>query len=88
MTDPRPRRGGRPGSRSRIWPGSCEPAGNWPADRAITDVRRHGPSITVSGHGVARVLAVSTVRSDVNAWAHCLQPGRYPGLGRRVPGCL
>jgi stage II sporulation protein D len=56
-------------------------AGDWPAGRAISNARRDGASVTVSGHGITRTVDVSTWRADVNAWAHCLEPGRYPGPG-------
>jgi len=56
-------------------------AGDWPAGRPITTVRRVGPSATVSGRGVTHTLDASTLRSDVNAWAACLVPDRYPGIG-------
>ena len=41
----------------------------------------------MSGPGGSDSLDVDTFRSDLNAWAHCLDPGSYPagGLPQTVP---
>lgn len=61
--------------------------GEWPDGRAISGVRLEGGSVVVSGGGGARSIELSTFRSVVNAWAHCLRPGRYPsgGLPTTIP---
>jgi stage II sporulation protein D len=57
-------------------------AGAWPAGAGVTDVARRGDAIEVSGHGVSRSLGVDAFRTDVNAWAPCLAPRRYPQPSR------
>ncbi len=52
--------------------------GEWPAGRPISSVRLQGGTIVVSGDGVSRSTDVDTFRDAVNAWAPCLEPGRYP----------
>ncbi len=54
-------------------------AGDWPAGRAISTVRLQGSStIVVLGEGTDRSMDVDTFRDDVNTWAPCLEPSRYP----------
>ncbi len=53
-------------------------AGEWPAGRSISHVRLDGSSVTVSGEGRSRSMDEATFRDAVNAWAPCLEPGRYP----------
>jgi len=61
-------------------------AGEWPSDEEIDAVRLDGGTVEVSG-GAARAMDLSTFRDAVNAWAHCLEPGRYPqgGLPTTIP---
>lgn len=61
-------------------------AGEWPRDRAIADVRLSGGTVEVSG-GAVRRMDLSTFRDAVNAWAHCLEPRRYPqgGMPTTIP---
>ncbi len=53
-------------------------AGEWPGERPISSVRLDGGAVVVSGDGRSRTMDHSTFRDGVNAWAHCLRPGRYP----------
>jgi stage II sporulation protein D len=53
-------------------------AGAWPGGRPISGVRREGTTIVVSGGGASRSIALGAFRDAVNAWAPCLEPGRYP----------
>lgn len=53
-------------------------AGDWPNGRAISDVRLNGSAILVSGSGTSRSMDLGTFRDDVNTWASCLEPARYP----------
>ncbi|GIU99081.1 MAG: hypothetical protein KatS3mg014_0697 [Actinomycetota bacterium] len=59
----------------------------WPSGRAISRVRSEGGSLSVSGGGEARTIDLTTFRTAVNAWAHCLRPERYPpdGLPTTIP---
>jgi stage II sporulation protein D len=61
-------------------------AGEWPRDRAISSVLLDGGSVVVSG-GAIREMDLSTFRDAANAWAHCLEPNRYPpgGLPTTIP---
>lgn len=61
--------------------------GEWPSARPISHVRPEGGSLVVSGGGAARTIDLATFRTVVNAWAHCLRPGRYPpdGLPTTIP---
>jgi stage II sporulation protein D len=53
-------------------------AGDWPGGRMISSVRLDGTTIVVSGDGASRSMDLGTFRDDVNIWAPCLLPGRYP----------
>jgi stage II sporulation protein D len=53
-------------------------ASDWPGGRMISSVRLDGTTIVVSGGGVSRSMDLGTFRDDVNIWAPCLLPGRYP----------
>ncbi|MGH2636107.1 MAG: SpoIID/LytB domain-containing protein [Actinomycetota bacterium] len=53
-------------------------AGEWPPARAISSVALDGSTVVVSGEGASRPVDLSTFREAVNAWAPCLEPGRYP----------
>jgi stage II sporulation protein D (peptidoglycan lytic transglycosylase) len=55
-------------------------AGDWPKRRRISSVALSGGTVTVRGGGAVRRLTVAEFRSDVNSWAHCLAPDRYPTL--------
>jgi hypothetical protein len=46
-----------------------------------------GTRVVVSGGGSSRPLDVDTLRDDVNTWAPCLEPGRYPpdSLPQTIP---
>jgi stage II sporulation protein D len=61
-------------------------AGEWSRDRAIASVRLVGDTVEVSG-GAVREMDLSTFRDAVNAWAHCLEPRRYPpdGMPTTIP---
>ncbi len=52
-------------------------AGDW-SSKPVTSVRRKGDRIVIRGGGVAKSLSVTEFRSDINAWAHCLDPAVYP----------
>ena len=62
-------------------------AGEWPTGASISDVRLEGGTVLVSGGGDARSMTLGTFRDAVNAWAHCLEPRRYPpgGLPMTIP---
>jgi stage II sporulation protein D len=53
-------------------------AGSWPSGTKVTGVRRDGPNVVVTGAKTSRTIDVVSFRSDINGWAHCLDPGRYP----------
>jgi stage II sporulation protein D len=53
-------------------------AGDWPGGRTISSVQLDGTTIVVSGDGASRSMDLGTFRDDVNIWAPCLLPGRYP----------
>jgi stage II sporulation protein D len=55
-------------------------AGDW-GSGAVTSVKNSGDNVVVSGSGESRTLSRSDFRSDMNSWAHCLDPDRYPGSG-------
>ncbi|HYV02902.1 MAG TPA: SpoIID/LytB domain-containing protein, partial [Actinomycetota bacterium] len=59
-------------------------AGDWPGGRMISSVRLDGTTIVVSGAGASRSMDLGTFRDDVNAWAPCLEPGRYPPVSLPV----
>jgi SpoIID/LytB domain protein len=52
-------------------------AGDW-SSKPVTSVRRRGDRIVIRGGGTAKSLSVTEFRSDINAWAHCLDPAVYP----------
>ncbi len=52
-------------------------AGDW-SGATITSATLAGSDVTLSGGGTSTTISVSSFRSDVNAWAHCLHPDRYP----------
>lgn len=52
-------------------------AGHW-TSKPVTSVRRKGDRIIVRGGGSSESLSVTEFRIHVNAWAHCLDPARYP----------
>jgi len=52
-------------------------AGAW-GRGSIASVSVHGSTVHVAGSGHSVNLGVSSFRNNVNAWAHCLDPGRYP----------
>jgi stage II sporulation protein D len=62
-------------------------AGAWPDGMAINGVHLEGGTVVVSGGGTSRSMDLSTFRDDVNQWASCLEPGRYPtdGLPTTIP---
>jgi stage II sporulation protein D len=53
-------------------------AGDWTGGRMISSVQLDGTTIVVSGDGASRSMDLGTFRDDVNIWAPCLLPGRYP----------
>ena len=70
------------------WPWQGGQAGDWPAGPPIASARVAGDTIALSAGGASRSLGVDTVRDDVNAWAECLEPGRYPSAswkGTQLP---
>lgn len=56
-------------------------AGEWPEGQPITTVVLDGGTVMVTGGGTPRSMDLGTFRDAVNAWAHCLEPGRYPSGG-------
>jgi stage II sporulation protein D len=62
-------------------------AGDWPSAAPVTGVRLDGGSVVVDGDGTSRTIDVAAFRDDVNAWASCLEPERYPqgGLPTTIP---
>jgi stage II sporulation protein D len=52
-------------------------AGEWPS-KPVRSVTRKGDRIVVRGGGASRSFSVTQFRSDINAWAHCLEPAIYP----------
>jgi SpoIID/LytB domain protein len=56
-------------------------AGEWPQGRPIRWAVLDGVGVTVTGGGTSRSMDLGTFRDAVNAWAHCLEPGRYPSGG-------
>ena len=61
--------------------------GEWPAGTPIGRVRLRGGDVLVTGAGTSRTIDLSTFREDVDTWAPCLKPGRYPpdGLPTTIP---
>src|SRR5438128_5828998 len=61
--------------------------GRW-GSGSVTSVTRDGDNVVVKGGGRSDTLARSDFRSSINAWAHCLDPARYPTFtssGYRLP---
>lgn len=54
-------------------------SGDW-SSKPVTSVTRKGDRIVVRGGGTSRSLSVTEFRSDINAWAHCLDPAVYPSV--------
>ena len=52
-------------------------AGDW-SSKGISSVSRQGDKVIVRGGGASRTLSVTRFRSDINDWAHCLDPAVYP----------
>jgi SpoIID/LytB domain protein len=52
-------------------------AGDW-SRRRISSVALSGGTVIVRGGGATKRLSVAEFRSDLNSWAHCLAPDRYP----------
>jgi len=62
-------------------------SGRW-GSGSVTSVTRDGDNVVVKGGGRSDTLARSDFRSSINAWAHCLDPARYPTFtssGYRLP---
>jgi stage II sporulation protein D len=61
--------------------------GEWRGGTRIGSVRLRRGSVVVTGPGASRTIDLSTFRDDVNTWAPCLKPGRYPpgGLPVTIP---
>jgi hypothetical protein len=53
-------------------------AGDWPGGKAVSGLRVDGSTIVVSGARASRSMDLDTFRDDVNTWAPCLAPSRYP----------
>jgi stage II sporulation protein D len=53
-------------------------AGDWPGGKDISGIRVDGSTIVISGSGASRSMDLDTFRDDVNTWAPCLAPSRYP----------
>jgi stage II sporulation protein D len=56
-------------------------AGDRSPSSAITGARLDGGSVVLDGPDGAQTIDASTFRDDVNAWASCLEPHRYPQGG-------
>ncbi len=62
-------------------------AGHW-SGGSVTSVSRIGGNIVVKGGSASTTLTLTDFRSSMNAWAHCLDPARYPTFtasGIRLP---
>src|SRR5206468_3365738 len=53
--------------------------GDW-GSGTVTSVATSGSNVVVKGPGQSDTFSATTFRSDMNAWAHCLDPSRYPTL--------
>jgi stage II sporulation protein D len=53
-------------------------AGEWGRQTISRVFSLHGSRVSVVGSGRSRTMDLSTFRDAINAWAPCLQPGRYP----------
>jgi stage II sporulation protein D len=58
-------------------------AGAWPDGPRITAAQVHDGDVTLRGGGTARTISLGTLQADVNGWAPCLAPGRYPPASLR-----
>jgi stage II sporulation protein D len=58
-------------------------AGSWPRAQAITTARHRGGDVILRGGGVRRRIDVGDLRDDLNGWAPCLRPDRYPTTNPR-----
>jgi len=54
-------------------------AGEWGKDEIVAVFRLAGGEVAVRGAVESETMDLSTFRDAVNAWAHCLEPQRYPG---------
>jgi stage II sporulation protein D len=54
-------------------------AGAW-GGGAITKVTLSDTDVTVNGGGASETMSVTDFRIHLNYWAHCLDPGHYPGI--------
>ena len=62
-------------------------AGHW-GSGSVTSVTQSGGNVVVKGGAASTTLTVTDFRSSLNAWAHCLDPARYPTFtasGVRLP---
>lgn len=56
-------------------------AGDW-GSGPVTALSGGESGVTVKGGGVSKTLTAATFRGDVNAWAHCLLPSKYPPVNQ------
>ena len=55
-------------------------AGDW-STGSIRTARTSGSKVIITGRGGAsRTIDMAQFRVDINDWAHCLEPTRYPGV--------
>jgi SpoIID/LytB domain protein len=54
-------------------------AGEW-SSKPVTSVIRKGDRVVVRGGGASKSFSVTEFRSEINAWAHCLDPAVYPTI--------
>jgi SpoIID/LytB domain protein len=62
-------------------------AGDW-GSGGVSSITKTGTNVVVKGGGTSKTLTVTDFRIDMNAWAHCLDPARYPTFeasGLRLP---
>jgi stage II sporulation protein D len=59
-------------------------AGAWPRGTPIASASVAGTVVRLNGGGESRTISASTLRDDVNTWAPCLLPRRYPSGGLPV----
>ncbi len=53
-------------------------AGAWPDGPRIATAQVQGGDVTLRGGDTSRTISLGTLQADVNGWAPCLAPGRYP----------
>lgn len=53
-------------------------AGAWPDGPRIATAQVQGGDVTLRGGDASRTISLGTLQADVNGWAPCLAPGRYP----------